>query len=380
MSYFSISFFLFLFIAPIRIHAVLSVFLLGDSVTERLYAEGILPHLNCTIPDPRVLRSVETVDYYPRSPKAMLCYNQYGVVRVGYMFHWGVSKADGDYHVGWQKHRSPGDTANSIQNIKNAFAEFQQRSSFDNRLDYWKCLKYNCSTSSNFTLSDLSQVDVTDIIAGHENSKLYDRNDIVFVFLSSLWDAHRFYYKYSSKYWFTKFLDYYQNDYTSLMLDLIPILRVNDTLVLQTQHKTRPWHPTIPSTMLMNTRVQKIASFFRLPVLDVYKLLGTLPSLIFYVCMYACMMYVSIRFSVHVRPILYMTQYFYLYLCEFFSVVSVCVCVCVCEPLFAGENEAAYLHDKHHQSAPYSCLIAQSIGSRNWTVPDDCSCSSVCPT
>ena len=316
MSNFSISFFLFLFIAPTRIHAVLSVFLLGDSVTERLYAEGILPHLNCTIPDPRVLRSVETVDYYPRSPKAMLCNNQYGVVRVGYMFHWGVSKADGDYHVGWQKHRSPGDTANSIQNIKNAFAEFQQRSSFDNRLDYWKCLKYNCSTSSNFTLSDLSQVDVTDIIAGHENSKLYDRNDIVFVFLSSLWDAHRFYYKYSSKYWFTKFLDYYQNDYTSLMLDLIPILRVNDTLVLQTQHKTRPWHPTIPSTMLMNTRVQKIASFFRLPVLDVYKLLGTLLSLIFYACMYVCM-YVRIRCTVHVRPILYMTQYFYLYLCEY---------------------------------------------------------------
>eukprot|EP01036_Dinobryon_divergens_P032026 gene32026-41534_t len=232
------------------------------------------------------------------------------------MFHWGVSKADGDYHVGWQKHRSPGDTANSIQNIKNAIAEFQQRSIFDNRLDYWKCLKYNCS--KNHTINSLhQQVDISDMI-GPENSAIYDRNDVIFLFLSSLWDAHRFYYKYSSKYWFTKFLDYYQNDYTSLMLDLIPTLRVNDTLVLQTQHKTRPWHPTIPSTLLMNTRVQKIANFFRLPVLDVYKLLG--------------------------------------------------------------ENEAAYLQDKHHQSAPYSRLIAQSIGTRNWTTPDDCSCSSVCPT
>lgn len=269
--------FYLLFIAPKITHAVLSVFLLGDSVTERLYAEGILPHLNCTIPDPRVLRSVETVDYYPRSPKAMLCNNRYGVVRVGYMFHWGVSKADGDYHVGWQKHRSPGDTANSLQNIRNAIAEFQQRSIFENRFDYFKCLKYNCSNQNHSIISSIlshrQQVDISDMI-GPENATMYDRNDVIFVFLSSLWDAHRYYYKYSSKYWFTKFLDYYQNDYTSLMLDLIPTLRVNDSLVLQTQHKTRPWHPTIPSTLLMNTRVQKIASFFRLPVLDVYKLLG----------------------------------------------------------------------------------------------------------
>ena len=242
--------------------AAVSVFLLGDSVTERLYAEGILPYLNCTLPDPRVVQSVETVSYYPNSPKASICSNKYGIVRVGYMFHWGVSKVDGDYHVGWQKHRSPNDTTNSIQNIKNAILEFQQRSRYENRLDNLKCTTFNCS---NVHLDKLNNISF---------SNQNDENKIVFIFLSSLWDAHRFYYRYSSKYWFTKFLDYYQNDYTSLMLDLIPMMRPNDTLILQTQHKTRPWHPTIPSTALMNTRVKKIATFFRLPVLDVYELLG----------------------------------------------------------------------------------------------------------
>ena len=50
------------------------------------------------------------------------------------------------------------------------------------------------------------------------------------------------------------------------MLNILSILRKNDILVLQTQHKTKPWHPTIPSTMLMNERVKKIAKFFKIPI------------------------------------------------------------------------------------------------------------------
>ncbi len=141
---------------------------------------------------------------------------------------------------------------------------------------------------------------------------------VIFILLSSLWDAHRYYFQYSNRLWFTKYLEEYRYDYTMLVMEILLQLRDTDILILQTQHKTKPWHPTIPTTKLMNEQVKKISKLFRLPVLDVYAILG--------------------------------------------------------------ENEDAYLGDKHHQRAEYSRLIARNIIAGNYTVLNDCDCNSVCPT
>jgi len=90
----------------------------------------------------------------------------------------------------------------------------------------------------------------------------------------------------------------------------------------------------------MNVKIKNIAKFFRLPILDVYELLGTNISINRWRC------------TINL----------------------------LCDDDFTGENEAIYLQDKHHQSAPFSKLIAASIAQNNWTVPDDCSCQSICPT
>lgn len=270
---------LFAFVIVLIMACVLantSIYLLGDSVSERIYIDGLVPVLNCTIADPRINRSVESVENYYMRDKGMLC-NSHNITRIGYMFHWGVSRGDGDYHVGWTKHRTAGDTTNSHTNVLAAIQEFHNRTALD----------------------------------GPEDK-------VIFILLSSLWDAHRYYFQKSSQYWFTVYLDEYTYDYTSLVMKILAVLRPNDALVLQTQHKTKPWHPTIPSTALMNIRVKKIAQLFRLPVFDEYELLG--------------------------------------------------------------ENEDVYLTDKHHQNSDFSKLIARNILNHNWTVPHDCECLSVCPT
>ncbi len=107
-----------------------SIFMLGDSVTERIYVDGFLPVFNCSVVDPKITRNIESVDNYYQHNKGMLC-SQYNITRVGYQFHWGVARTEGDYHVGWQKHRTANDTNNSHHNIIAGIKEFQSRSSND---------------------------------------------------------------------------------------------------------------------------------------------------------------------------------------------------------------------------------------------------------
>ena len=70
-----------------------SVYLLGDSVSERLYVDGLIKVFNCSSIDPNIIRSVETItDYYPNN-KGLLC-NDKNITRIGYMFHWGIAKKE----------------------------------------------------------------------------------------------------------------------------------------------------------------------------------------------------------------------------------------------------------------------------------------------
>jgi len=82
-------------------------------------------HFNCTSNDPKATRKPEIV--YNRYLTPPLLCNDELVERIGFMFHWGVSK-EGDYLDSWESHRSQDDSRNSIRNIMTAFTEFQERS------------------------------------------------------------------------------------------------------------------------------------------------------------------------------------------------------------------------------------------------------------
>ena len=60
-------------------------------------------------------------------------------------------------------------------------------------------------------------------------------------------------------------------------MEIMLLLRPQDELILQTQHKVKPWNGTatmLSPTKHMNERVKKIAGFFKLNVFDSYSILG----------------------------------------------------------------------------------------------------------
>ena len=204
----------------------LSIFLLGDSTSGFLYHDGFIPTFNCYVVDPNITQRVE------RSPRfswgnGYLC-NKYGITRVGYAVHWGVFSSH--YHKRWNRHQSFNSSLNSRTNIIDAVVEFQTRT---------------------------------------KNSK----GPVIFLFLSSLWDIKRYEEHpdlYSSK---NKFLTEFQNKYTSLMLSILDILRANDVIVIETMHGVPLLYPDfIPE---LNDRARRVARYLRIPVLDIYKFLGS---------------------------------------------------------------------------------------------------------
>lgn len=211
----------------------ISVFLLGDSTSERLYVHGLLPQYNCTVIDPRINRNVEAVRGYGYNVnRGMLCDNDAGLVRVGYLIHWGVSRISGDYLSSFGAHRSPDDTDNSITNILNTVREFQQRTS-----------------------SDHSQV--------------------FFVFLSSLWDIQRYNEKIHQKVLNSttdQFLQNYHRDYTRVIVEILDLLRPRDKLIIQTQHEAPKIAALIKET---NRRATAIAQLFDLPIYDTAAIAST---------------------------------------------------------------------------------------------------------
>jgi len=191
---------------------------------------------NCSVNDPRVFHSFETLNFPPYSTvtnHGKLCNGTNNVIRIGYKHFVGV--AHDHYYRSWEQRVSPADISNdSHENVVAAILEFQNRSLFDESVN--------------------------------------------FIFLSSVRDIlrRRFNCRTQSS---ADFLYEYRLNYTSLVARIIPMLRQKDTLILQTQHKVVYDKSHIGETEaklvpLANQEIRKIASFFELPLFDEENLLG----------------------------------------------------------------------------------------------------------
>ena len=199
-----------------------AIFLLGDSVSQRLFKDGLVPMFNCTEVDPNIVFTCETTDQY-RQDKGRIC-TGLDVSRVGYLIHFGVFESN--YHNNWPSHQPYGGTNNSRTNILNAVAEFQHRTN------------------------------------GTEES-------VLFMFHSGVWDHSR-YEQHKQLYNGTEdFLNHFQDAYTSLMLEIRQRLRKQDELVIATMHEVIVYdvHP-------MNERAKRVARHLRIPVFDQARILG----------------------------------------------------------------------------------------------------------
>ena len=205
-----------------------AVYILGDSISYRMYRFGLAPTFNCSVEDPYITRPVEKVEYSGIygdyiTNKAWKCSDV--ISRIGFLFHWGVSNVDGDYCDAYLSHRSPNDTTNSVSNIMSAVKEFQLRSG-------------------------------------------EDESDIFFIFSSNLWDVHRYQLKYRSTPPIDIWLKQYKKDYSSVVLGILERMRQNDKLILQTTHYIKSNDGMRGPSNLLNEEILKIAGFFNLPVFD----------------------------------------------------------------------------------------------------------------
>ena len=177
-----------------------------------------------------------------------------------------------DYYRGWMKmsNSSDTDTDNSIVNIIEAVEEFKRRSA--------------------------------------------DDAAVTFLFLSNLWDNHRYKFKYPDVP-FDDWLLQYQRNYTAVVAEILVRLRPNkDTLVLQTQHLIRKNHPAATTINPMNAVVKKIASFFSVPVFDEDSIMKK----------------------------------------------------------YTGNYSTDYLQDDIHQNIGYSALLAEHIVAEDWKIVNYC--------
>ena len=211
----------------IRIKADFAIFLIGDSISQHLYAH-IANRLNCKLIDPNnevVVEQIGTHPYYC----AQTIYN--ATFRLGYVRHWGVSRTDKDFFHHWKDKSFPLTNSNSsILNIKNAIHEFKQRSNRDYMVTY--------------------------------------------IFLSNLWDSHRYIHKYSTQPLETWLLEYKTN-YTKIVQEMIDILHAagiarRSQLVLQTQYHVNQQNkvPVDNTVSPMNDITRDIAKMFKLGIFD----------------------------------------------------------------------------------------------------------------
>lgn len=119
--------------AQAALAARVSLFLLGDSTSRRLYTDALAP--SCSgFRDPLATRVFEINGCSNNSRASTCIYNEKPLVcspesplaRIGYTIHWGLSPPP--YHVAWSRRRSLGDTDDSVTNILDSVAEFQARS------------------------------------------------------------------------------------------------------------------------------------------------------------------------------------------------------------------------------------------------------------
>lgn len=199
-----------------------SIFLLGDSVSHRIFHYGFAPLLNCTEADPTISFTAETSDGY-KNDTGLICHGN-GVTRIGYTIHFGVFESG--YHWHWPGHKPHGASNNSRTNVLLALQEFQHRTEGTN-------------------------------------------DSVLFMFHSAAWDMLR-YTQHTNLYKGREdWLDRYQDKYTTLMIEIRAKLRKQDQLVIATMHEMQPF-----DLRPLNERAKRVARHLQIPLFDQAKLLG----------------------------------------------------------------------------------------------------------
>lgn len=122
------------------------------------------------------------------------------------------------------------------------------------------------------TDTDNSVVNVIEAVEEFKRRSAED-TEVTFIFLSNLWDNHRYKFKYPDIP-LNDWLLQYQHNYTAMVAEIIIRLRPQkDKLILQTQHLIRRTHTAASTVTPMNSIVRKIAAFFKIPVFDEYDIM-----------------------------------------------------------------------------------------------------------
>jgi hypothetical protein len=206
--------------------ADVSVFLLGDSVSQRIFMDGFVPLCDCRTVDPVQNFIAERTLHYINDT-GRIC-NTLGVSRIGYMIHFGVFSAP--YHRNWLSHNPIGATNDSRTNIKMAVKEFQNRT-----------------------------VDTN--------------GPVLFIILSSMWDIMRYNENTNLYRDVTDWENQFQDEYTTLLVELRKMMRPRDELIVSTMHQNLYEYVEQP-----NIRTKRVARHLRLPVFDQAALLTGNPK------------------------------------------------------------------------------------------------------
>jgi len=68
-------------------------------------------------------------------------------------------------------------------------------------------------------------------------------------------------------------LEQYKRNYSQIVLEILNVLRPQDNLVLQTQHKINPNYESSSIVEPANDIIKKVAHFFKIPVLDTFRIM-----------------------------------------------------------------------------------------------------------
>jgi len=195
-----------------------AIFLLGDSTSGHLYAEGLIPFFNCGQNDTKANRWLEVLPLNGLSTSPRICEHSL-VSRIGFAFHWGVSPIKGSYIGPWLEHRTPGDTENSVTNIYMAIDEFQNRSIND--------------------------------------------DGAVFLFNSNFWDAGR----YDSSSPIHLFVSTFFQQYTIVVSEIRKRLRQNDKLICVLSHAVNPIINWKETAHFLNLEIMRAAMTLNIPTI-----------------------------------------------------------------------------------------------------------------
>ena len=256
-----------------------SIFLLGDSISEKIYTFGLRILLNCSIIDQHIILSVESSKIHPEHTGYLCSNNHYGIVRIGFSIHWGVATHP-PYHSSWNTHRFPNSTIYSRSNIILSLNEFINRANSTRSHSRYHLTRqhffhhiHHQSNHHSYELHHNSTATTVTEAATTSPATVY------IIFLSNLWDGKRyedFKHTYVTS---DQFLTEYFYDYTTMVIRMMKIIKESTLkiqLVLSTMHKISSTcdKDFMNLVIQMNIRIKRISVFLELPVFDQYSLLG----------------------------------------------------------------------------------------------------------